>query len=180
MGKNVQTCHFGYLHFIITPIFQSTVNISCHNIHVTLNKLHCKNMLLSLQHVVHPILKSAYPTLFNNMSIHWGPHLHTRSRRQIGVTGRLSVARHRFTKLLGQKKWCKRFRYKCTVYTRIKKKTNKKWCLTLENQHLGNPKLRVGRWFSFFYLGDFLGSKCSFFGVYGCVESQGLEMMIAS
>lgn len=61
-------------------------------------------MLLSLQHVVHPILKSAYPTLFNNMSIHWGPHLHTRSRCQIGVTGRLSVARHRFTKLLGQKK----------------------------------------------------------------------------
>ena len=128
MGKNVQTCHFGYLHFIITPIFQSTVNISCHNIHVTLNKLHRKNMLLSLQHVVHPILKSAYPTLFNKMSIHWGPHLHTRSRRQIGVTGRLSVARHRFTKLLGPKKMMQTITKATHVrYTpELKKKLTKK------------------------------------------------------
>lgn len=57
--------------------------------------------------------------------------------------------------------------YKCTVYTRIKKKTDQKVMFNPgKSTFFRNPKLRVGRWFSFFYVTViFWGSMFVFRGV---------------
>lgn len=178
MGKNVQTCHFGYLHFIITPIFQSTVNISCHNIHVTLNKSHCKNMLLSLQHVPNmlyiPFLNLPTPH-YSTTCPFTGVHTSTlvadvRSVSQVDS----ALRRHRFTKLLGQKKWCKRKLQMYGIHQNLKKKLTKKWCLTPGKSTFGQPKIEGWKMIFLFLLRWFFGFHVRFSGCTS-VESQGLS-----